>query len=276
MDIRYATNPEDARGYDTEELRRRYLLDAVFVPGEIRLTYSHQDRVVLGGAMPLGAELTLDPDDALRTDHFCERRELAVFCVGGRGTVRVDGAVYELDRADLLYVGRGSRDVAFGSADPAAPARLYLFSTPAHQSHPTTVVREGDVAPVELGTPDGANVRTLRRYVDGTLVRSCQLMMGYTTLAPGSVWNTMPAHTHVRRTECYLYFDLPPEARVIHLMGELDRTRHLVMRNEQAVISPSWSVHSGAGTADYSFVWAMAGENYDFTDMDHVAMDELR
>lgn len=276
MDIRYATNPEDARGYDTEELRRRYLVDDVFVPGEVRLTYSHQDRVVLGGAVPLDAELPLEPDDALRTEYFLERRELAVFCVGGRGRVRVDGAVHELDRADLLYVGRGARDVVFGSADPADPARLYLFSTPAHQGHPTTVVREGDVEPVALGSPADANERTLRRYVDGTLAQSSQLMMGYTTLASGSVWNTMPAHTHVRRTECYLYFDLPPEARIIHLMGEPDQTRHLVMRNEQAVISPSWSVHSGAGTSAYSFVWAMAGENYSFTDMDHVAMDELR
>ncbi|MBV2364567.1 5-dehydro-4-deoxy-D-glucuronate isomerase [Streptomonospora nanhaiensis] len=276
MDVRFATNPDDARHYGTDELRRRYLVQGMFTPGELRLTYSHQDRVVLGGAVPLAEPLRLGAYDPLRTAYFAERRELAVFCTGGRGTVTADGAEFDLGPRDLVYLGMGTREIALSSADPADPARLYLFSTPAHQAHPAVLVRESDVEGVELGSPDNANVRTLRKYVDGTTVRSCQLMMGYTALAPGSVWNTMPAHTHVRRTECYLYFDLGPDDRVLHLMGRPEESRHLVVADREAVISPSWSMHSGAGTANYSFVWAMAGENYDFADMDHVAMDELR
>ncbi|GAB3875773.1 5-dehydro-4-deoxy-D-glucuronate isomerase [Kibdelosporangium lantanae] len=248
----------------------------MFVTGEVRLTYSHEDRVVLGGAVPGAEPLRLESTDALRTDHFCERRELAAFCVGGRGAVTVDGTPHELSRGDLLYVGRGSRDVVFSSADPADPARFYLASTAAHREYPTTLVRAQDVAPIELGAAESANERTIRRYIDGTLVRSCQLLLGWTRLAKGSVWNTMPAHTHVRRTECYFYFDLDEDARLVHLLGEPAETRHVIVRNEQAVISPSWSIHSGAATGSYSFIWFMAGENYRYDDMDHVAMADLR
>jgi 4-deoxy-L-threo-5-hexosulose-uronate ketol-isomerase len=278
VDVRYSTNPAEARGYDTAQLRRHYLVEDVFVPGALRLTYSHEDRVVLGGAMPGAEPLRLEPDDALRTDHFCERRELAAFCVNGRGAVNVDGIGYQLGRGDLVYVGRGARDVSFVSEDPGNDdsARFYLASAPAHRELPTTLIKAGDVTPIELGATESANARTIRRYIDGTLVQSCQLMMGWTQLAPGSVWNTMPAHTHLRRTECYFYFDLDEDARLVHILGEPDETRHLIVRNEQAVISPSWSVHSGAATGSYSFIWFMAGENYRFDDMDHIAMADLR
>jgi 4-deoxy-L-threo-5-hexosulose-uronate ketol-isomerase len=190
--------------------------------------------------------------------------------------VTVDDTVHELSRGDLVYVGRGSREVTFESADEAEPARFYLASAPAHRDLPTTLVHAQDVEPIPLGAAESANARTLRRYIDGTLVQSCQLMMGWTELAPGSIWNTMPAHTHARRTECYFYFDLEPDARVVHLLGEPSETRHLIVRNEQAVISPSWSVHAGAATGSYSFLWFMAGENYRFDDMDQVAMADLR
>jgi 4-deoxy-L-threo-5-hexosulose-uronate ketol-isomerase len=276
VDVRYSTNPAEARGYGTADLRRHYLVEDVFVANELRLTYSHEDRVVLGGAMPGAEPLHLGPYDALRTDHFCERRELAAFCVGGRGAVISDGIAYELARGDLAYIGRGAREVSFASADPADPARFYLASAPAHQELPTTMLKSQDVPAMELGSKQTANARTLKRYIDGTMIESCQLMMGWTQLEPGSVWNTMPAHTHKRRTECYFYFDLDEDARLVHLLGEPGETRHVIVRNEQAVISPSWSVHSGAATGSYSFIWFMAGENYRFDDMDHVAMADLR
>jgi 4-deoxy-L-threo-5-hexosulose-uronate ketol-isomerase len=276
VDVRYSTDPGAARNYDTEALRRHYLVEDVFVDGELRLTYSHEDRVVLGGAMPGAAPLYLTPDDALRTDYFCERRELAAFCVRGRGLVEVDGMRHEVGPGDLVYIGRGSKTVGFASADPAEPARLYLASAPAHRALPTALIRAADVPPVELGSGAGANSRRLRRYLGATPVESCQLMMGWTQLDAGSVWNTMPCHTHTRRTECYFYFDLNENARLVHLLGEPDETRHLIVRNEQAVISPSWSVHTGAGTASYSFIWFMAGENHLFDDMDLIPMAGLR
>ncbi|AOS64341.1 5-dehydro-4-deoxy-D-glucuronate isomerase [Actinoalloteichus hymeniacidonis] len=277
MDVRYATNPDDARSYGTEELRDRYLVTDLFVPGEVRLTYSHQDRVILGGAMPIAdLPLSLPVDDAVRTEYFCQRRELAVFCVDGAAAVTVDGVEYVLTGRDLLYIGRGSEQVSFAARDGLRAPKLYLCSAPAHQTHPTVLVRADQVQPINLGTEKGANRRRLHRYIDGTLVTSCQLMMGFTEILPGSVWNTMPCHTHARRTECYLYFDLAESARVVHLMGRPEETRHLIVGNEQAVISPAWSVHSGVGTSDYSFVWCMAGENYSFEDMDHVDMADLR
>jgi 4-deoxy-L-threo-5-hexosulose-uronate ketol-isomerase len=276
VDVRYATDPVAARDFGTSELRRHYLVERVFVRGELRLTYSHEDRVILGGAVPGADPLHLTANEALRTAYFCERRELAAFCVGGRGLVEVDGVRHEVGRGDLVYIGRGSKQVSFTSNDSADPVRLYLASAPAHREYPTALIRAEDVAPVTLGSDRAANSRTLRRYLDGTLVESCQLMMGWTQLATGSVWNTMPCHTHVRRTECYFYFDLDEDARLVHLLGEPDETRHVIVRNEQAVISPGWSVHAGAGTGNYSFLWFMAGENVTFEDMDVVPMAELR
>lgn len=272
MDVRYATDPGAARRYGTAELRQRFLVEDVFVSGEIRLTYSHEDRMVLGGAVPGTEPLPLGCDEALRAEYFCERRELAVFCVGGRGQVEVDGVWHEVRRGDLVYIGRGTKSVAFASLSEQEPARLYLASTPAHRELPTSLVRADDVEPIDLGSAHTANSRVLRRY----LVETCQLMLGWTQLDAGSVWNTMPCHTHERRTECYFYFDLDEDALLVHLLGEPDETRHLIVRNEQAVISPGWSVHTGAGTASYSFLWFMAGENAVYEDLDPIPMAELR
>jgi 4-deoxy-L-threo-5-hexosulose-uronate ketol-isomerase len=276
MDVRYATDPVAARGYDTAALRRHYLVEDVFVAGELRLTYSHEDRVVLGGVVPGTRPLYLANPDALRAEYFCQRRELAAFGVHGRGVVTVDGVAHEIGRGDLVYIGLGSKEIGFTSQDPADPVRVYLASAPAHRALPTTLIRAADVPEVELGSGAEANSRTLRRYLGGTPVESCQLMMGWTQLDAGSVWNTMPCHTHARRTECYFYFDLDENARLVHLLGEPDQTRHVIVRNEQAVISPGWSVHFGAGTASYSFLWFMAGENLAYSDIDPVPMAVLR
>lgn len=273
MQNRHATHPDQVPGFDTEQLRAHYLVPDLFVPGAICTVHSHQDRVVLGGATPEpGQVLTLAAEPELRAEFFCERRELGVIALGGPGAVTADGAEHRLEHRDCVYIGRGTREVTFRGAG----TRFYLVSTPAHAEHPTRSARHADIEPARLGAQATANVRELRKYVHPAGISSCQLVMGVTELAEGSVWNTMPAHTHDRRTECYLYFDLPAEHRVVHLLGRPDRTRHLVVGNEQAVLAPSWSIHSGAGTHRYGFAWAMAGENQSFDDMDHVAVPELR
>ncbi|MEV7972611.1 5-dehydro-4-deoxy-D-glucuronate isomerase [Cellulomonas sp. NPDC089187] len=272
MDQRYATNPDQLPSMNTAELRERYLLPEVFVPGQITLTYTHHDRIVLGGATPAGAPLTLTAPDELRADYFLENRELGVVNVGATGTVTVDGTVHELPTGACLYIGRGNREVVF-SGDGA---QFYLFSAPAHTTYPTVLTLPGQGNRMELGDQLTSNARTLNQYIHLNGVRSCQIVMGVTELHPGSMWNTMPAHTHDRRTECYLYFNLPEDARVIHLLGEPEETRHLVVADRQAIISPSWSIHSGVGTSAYSFVWAMAGENQEFTDMDPAPPSALR
>lgn len=276
MDQRYATHPDQVPGMGTAELRACYLVEEVFVPGEVSLTYTHHDRIVLGGAVPAGEDLPLPTFDELRADYFLANRELGIVNVGGPGTVTADGEVFELPNGACLYVGRGTRDVVFADADGERGAQFYLFSAPAHTTYPTVRVLPDEGNVLELGEQVTSNRRTLRQYIHLNGVRSCQVVMGVTTLHPGSMWNTMPAHTHDRRTECYLYFDLPADARVVHLMGERTETRHLVVADRQAVISPSWSLHSGVGTAAYSFVWAMAGENQEFTDMDPAAPADLR
>ncbi|MCL1899354.1 MAG: 5-dehydro-4-deoxy-D-glucuronate isomerase [Promicromonosporaceae bacterium] len=263
-------------GMDTTELRARYLVEDVFVPGEIKVTYTHHDRIVLGGATPTEAPLTLPTYDELRTDTFLENRELGIVNVGDDGTVTSDGEAYDLPKGACLYIGRGAKEVVFASADPASPARFYLFSATAHTTYPTVRVLPGEGNVLDLGDLLTSNQRQIHQLIHQGGVQSCQVVMGVTYLSPGSMWNTMPAHTHDRRTECYLYFDLAEDARVIHLMGEPKETRHLVMANHQAVISPSWSIHSGVGTAAYAFVWAMAGENKPFTDMDPAPATELR
>ncbi|MGW0517974.1 5-dehydro-4-deoxy-D-glucuronate isomerase [Crossiella sp. NPDC003009] len=276
MQVRHATNPAQVAGFDTEQLRAHYLVADLFEPGQVHTVYSHEDRTVLGGAVPKpGEPLRLPSADPLRAENFLARRELAVVAVRGGGTVTVDGTAYRLAHRDCLYVGRGAVDVVFESAETDSP-HFYLFSTPAHTSHPTELARFTDVDILELGEPRTANVRSIRKFIHVNGIKSCQLVLGITTLAEGSVWNTMPPHTHDRRTECYLYFDLPEDQRVVHLLGEPAATRNLVVANEQAVISPSWSVHSGAGTHAYSFVWAMGGENQAYDDMDPVALTELR
>ncbi|ACQ78905.1 4-deoxy-L-threo-5-hexosulose-uronateketol-isomer ase [Beutenbergia cavernae DSM 12333] len=272
MDIRHSTHPDDAARLDPEELRARFLVEDLFAPGEVRLTLTHDDRIVIGGAVPDGAPLTLEPPAELRTATFCARRELAVVNVGdGAGTVTVDGSAFDLGHHDVLYVGVGASSVAF-----AGDTRFYLVSAPAGARHPTTLARAADAETLHLGEPAASNVRSLRRYVHAGGVASERLVLGITTLEPGSVWNTMPPHTHDRRTEVYLYTGLGAEGRVIHLCGRPDELRTLVVGDGQAVVSPPWSVHTGAGTAAYSFVWAMAGENQAFDDMDAVAVADLR
>ena len=279
MEQRYATSPEHLPGMDTAELRRRFLVEDLFADDQVTAMYTHHDRMVLAGAKPVTRTLTLETSPEIRSDYFLERREAGIVNIGGAGTVTVDGTAYDLAHGSCLYVGRGAIDVTFASTDvdgEQGPARFYLVSAPAHTAYPTTLVPAGAGNTRELGDALSSNRRTLNQYIHEKGVQSCQVVMGVTTLHPGSVWNSMPAHTHDRRTECYLYFDLQADARVIHLMGEPSETRHLVVGNEEAVISPSWSIHAGIGSASYSFVWAMAGENQSFDDMDGFAITEMR
>lgn len=277
MEQRYATSPEHVPGMDTAELRGRYLVQDLFAADEINAVYTHHDRVVLVGVSPVSGPLTLGSYPEIRSDFFFAHREGGIVNVGGAGTVTVDGTLHELAKGACLYVGRGARDVMFASADTDdEAAAFYLVSAPAHTAYPTTLVEPGQGTVRELGDPLTSNRRTLNQYIHENGVKSCQIVMGVTTLHPGSMWNTLPAHTHDRRMEAYLYFDLPVEARVIHIMGEPTETRHLVVGNREAIISPSWSVHSGVGTESYSFVWAMAGENQSFDDMDGFAIADMR
>ncbi|MEO7586944.1 MAG: 5-dehydro-4-deoxy-D-glucuronate isomerase [Arachnia sp.] len=271
MENRYASAPEHVAGMQTAELRKRFLVEDLFTEGEMKFVYSHYDRIIMAGAVPSGDALTMPTPEALHTDHFFDNREAGVINIGEDAKVTVDGTEYTLPRKGLLYIGRGTKDVTF-----EAPGRFYLYSAPAHTAYPTTLVGPEDGNVLELGASATSNERTLRQLLFNGDVKSCQVMMGVTTLAPGSMWNTMPAHTHDRRMESYLYFDVEDDARVIHLMGEPSETRHLVVGNEQGVISPSWSIHSGVGTKAYSFIWAMAGENQAFTDMDAAPITDMR
>lgn len=276
IDIRQVSHPEAVRSFDTAALRRHFLIETLFVPGEVHLTYSHLDRVIVGGAMPTTAAVTLPTPRAVGTDAFLKRRELGIVNVGGAGMVHVGGKNYSLSRRDALYVGKEAGEVSFSSENADEPAKFYLLATPAHAAHPTRVIRETDAKTLHLGEPATANKRTIRQYIIPGICETCQLVMGVTTLEEGSIWNTMPTHTHDRRCEVYLYFDVPEDARVFHLMGEPQETRHLVVANEQAILSPGWSIHSGVGTKAYSFIWGMGGDNVDYTDMDMVATGDLR
>ncbi len=276
MELRTACSPLDMKSYDTTRLRKEFLIDDLFKPDEVKMVYSHIDRIITGSAVPATRALTLDAGDELRAEYFLQRREIGIINIGGEGTVTVDGTVYTLRHRDGLYIGMGSREVKMESVDAAHPAKFYFNSAPAHMTYPTVYIRPEDCIKVELGTMEESNHRTICKYILPGQVESCQLEMGMTTLMPGSVWNTMPCHTHDRRMEVYLYFDLPEDAVVFHYMGEPTETRHLVMRNEQAVISPSWSIHSASATRAYTFIWGMVGENQDFDDMDPVAMKDLR
>lgn len=286
MELRTASSPRDVKHYTTERLREEFLIQDLFRADEIKLVYSHIDRIVTGTAMPVKKALKLTAGDELRAAYFLQRRELGVINIGGAGTVTVDGKVYEVASRDGMYIGRGAEDIEFASLNASSPAKFYLNSTPAHTAYPTVLIkREGtaeegvviikDENKVELGTLEQSNHRVICKYILPGQVESCQLVMGMTSLKPGSVWNTMPCHTHDRRMEVYLYFDLPEDAFVMHYMGEPTETRHIVVRNEEAVISPSWSIHSGSGSRAYTFIWGMAGENQDFDDMDGVAMTDL-
>ncbi|MBE5921634.1 MAG: 5-dehydro-4-deoxy-D-glucuronate isomerase [Lachnospiraceae bacterium] len=286
METRYATSPKDMKSYDTARLRAEYLIPEVFKADEITMVYSHVDRIITAGAMPVAGELVLTAGAELRAEYFCQRRELGVINIGGKGCVTVDGKIYEVENGDGMYIGMGKQDIRFASADAANPAKFYLNSTPAHKSYPTVLIKkEGEAAEdvvivkdenkVELGALEQSNHRVICKYILPGQVESCQLVMGMTSLQPGSVWNSMPCHTHDRRMEVYFYFNLPEDAYVMHYMGEPQETRHIVIRNEQAVISPSWSIHAGSGTQAYTFIWGMAGENQDFGDMDNIKNQEL-
>lgn len=281
MEVRYATGPKDMKYYTTERLREEYLIPEVFRPDEVTYVYSHYDRIITGGAMPINSELVLSAGGELRAEYFLQRREMGVINIGGTGKVIVDGKAYEVSNADGMYISRGKKDIRFESLDAGNPAKFYFNSTPAHKECKTVLIkREGEPAEdvvivkdenkVELGSLEQSNHRVICKYILPGQVESCQLVMGMTSLKPGSVWNTMPCHTHDRRMEVYLYFNLPKDAYVMHYMGEPQETRHIIMRNEQAVISPSWSIHAGSGTQAYTFIWGMAGENQDFGDMDNL------
>ncbi len=266
LDVRHPSHPEDAKHYTTDRLRKEFLIQHIFEPGKINLTYSHVDRTVAGGACPADAPLELVASNNFGVEYFLERRELGVINVGGPGVLTLDGESHELDKTDGFYVGMGTRQVAFASKDPKNPAKFYLVSSPAHKTYPSTKILRSGIEPVRLGSQDNSNKRGIYKYIHPQGVKSCQLSMGMTCLEPGNMWNSMPCHTHERRMEVYFYFDLPEDAE----------TRHIFMSNEEAVISPSWSIHSGVGTHNYTFIWGMAGENQTFDDMDHVAMPDLR
>ena len=278
MDIREPIHSDHAKTLDSTGLRGQFLVDTIFVPGKLALTYSQIDRIIVGGAMPLRPDVGFPPELAreFAVGAFLERRELGLVNVGGPGSVLVDGETYALEHREALYVGMGARDVRFRSDDPASPAKFYLNSAPAHRACKTRKVTQADASPTTLGDAKTANRRTLYKLLVPGVVETCQLTMGMTVLEAGSVWNTFPTHTHGRRMEVYFYFALPPEAAVFHLCGRPDETRHIVVRNEQAVISPSWSIHSGVGTQAYTFIWGMVGENEVFDDMDQVATKDLR
>ncbi|HEV7368075.1 5-dehydro-4-deoxy-D-glucuronate isomerase [Arenibaculum sp.] len=273
--VRYAIDPAAAARMGTDELRTHFHVGGLFEPGRINLVYTHYDRMIVGGAVPLGSPIALPAIRPTGTKGFLDRRELVAVNIGGEGTVEVGGRPYLLGPRDMIYVGMGET-VSFASADPASPARFYLLSAPAHQGLPTRHIRIGDAKRVDLGSQATSNERSIFQFIHPEGARTCQLVVGMTQLAPGSVWNTMPCHVHDRRMEAYLYFDLPEAARVFHFMGEPAETRHLVMRNEEAVLSAPWSIHSGCGTASYAFIWAMAGDNVDYADVDPVPMEALR
>ena len=276
LDVRYANHPEDSKHYTTEELRKHYLIEKVFIEDEVNLVYSHVDRVIAGGITPVKKALKLEGCKELGSEYFLERRELGVINIGGDGKVVIDEVEYEVKSREGLYVGMGSKELVFTSADEKNPAKFYINSSPAHKTYPTVMINLEKANKVHLGDLANSNKRTIYQYVHPAVCQSCQLVMGMTMLEPNNMWNTMPCHTHERRMEVYLYFDMTDDNKVFHLMGEPNETRHIVMGNEQAVISPSWSIHSGVGTKNYTFIWGMAGENQTFTDMDHVAMNDLR
>jgi len=276
MELRTASSPRDVKHYDTARLREEFLIQDLFPADDVKMVYSHIDRIITGGAKPVHRELALSAGEELRAEYFLQRREMGIINIGGAGRVTVDGTAYALRPRDGIYIGRGVKDVRMASDDPSCPAKFYFNSCPAHREYPTVYIRPEDCVRVELGSLETSNHRTICKYILPGQVESCQLVMGMTSLRPGSVWNTMPCHTHDRRMEVYLYFDLPEDAFVMHFMGEGQETRHIIMRNEEAVISPSWSIHSGAGSQNYTFIWGMCGENQDFDDMDGIAMKDLK
>ena len=260
----------------TGELRSAFLTDSLMQDDTVRLVYTHYDRVIIGGVKPVKKAVSLETHSELKADFFLQRREIGIINTGGRGKVRADDSVHELNKLDCLYLGKGVKKVSFESVDADDPALYYLLSTPAHASFPVQQLGKEKALPTDMGSMETSNARTIYKYIHAEGIQSCQLVMGLTILKTGSVWNTMPAHTHTRRMEAYFYFDVPEQQRVVHFMGQPGETRHLFVANHQAVVSPPWSIHSGCGTSNYSFIWGMAGENYTYTDMDMVAIGDLR
>ncbi len=276
LETRYSNHPDDSKRYDTDELRKHYLIEKMFVADEANLVYSHNDRIIAGGITPTTKVLELSAGKELGVSYFFERREAGVINIGGAGVIELDGVKYELGQYDGLYIGMLTKEVKFSAVDKNNPPKFYFNSAPAHRRIESRIITLEQANKVEMGEPENLNVRTINQYLHPAVCDTCQLVMGMTVLKPGSVWNTMPCHTHERRMEVYMYFNMDENTRVMHFMGQPQETRHLVVSNEQGVISPSWSIHSGAGTSNYTFIWGMCGENIEFTDMDHVAMKDLR
>jgi len=276
IELRYAAHPEDVKTWDTSSLRKEFLIENIFVPDEISLVYSLYDRLIVGGAMPVKNKLFLESAEELKSENFLERREMGIINVGGDAMIETEGALYKLGFKEALYLGKGTKNVVFSSVNQLFPAKLYINSAPAHHEYPSQKVTKSEAEVVELGTMEASNHRTINKLLVNTVIKTCQLQMGMTELKPGSVWNTMPVHTHNRRMEAYFYFEVPEKQSICHFMGEPDETRHIWMKNEQAVLSPSWSIHSAAGTSNYTFVWGMAGENLDYGDMDIRQPDTLK
>jgi 4-deoxy-L-threo-5-hexosulose-uronate ketol-isomerase len=275
MEIRHAVHPEQAKTFNTEQLRESFLIRELFTVGKIKLVYSYYDRLIVGGIQPAGP-LNLEVDEGvIGSKHLLDRREMGIINVGGEGTVKVDGSEYTLANKDALYIGTGAKELVYATKNKNQPAKYYLLCAPAHRNYPTTKISIAESEPLRLGSDEQSNRRTIYKYIHPDGVASCQLVMGLTILEPKNVWNTMPTHTHERRIEAYFYFDFPENDIVVHFMGPPSETRHLILRSEEAVLSPSWSIHSGVGTRNYTFIWGMAGENQTFSDMDDVPMDSL-
>jgi 4-deoxy-L-threo-5-hexosulose-uronate ketol-isomerase len=276
LKILHSVHPNDFKQYDTELIRERFLIDGIVKKDGIEFVYTHYDRMMVGAANPVNQQLLLESYPNLRADYFLERREIGIINVAGDGIVVADGQSYDLHKFDCLYIGKGVKRVAFSSKNSENPAVFYLLSAPAHTSYPTTLMSIDEAAKVNAGSLATANERVINKYIHADGIKSCQLVMGLTILQTGSVWNTMPAHTHDRRMEAYFYFDLPVGQKIVHYMGKGDETRHIMMNNYEAVVSPPWSIHSGSGTTNYNFIWGMAGENLDYTDMDPISITDLR
>ena len=276
MQVRFQNSPLETSRMETKELRDNFLVQNLMVPGEVNLVYSHYDRMIIGGIVPLADAIALPNESELKANYFLERRELGIINLGGNGTVSADGEQFDLAKLDCLYLGKGAQEVSFTSADQQSPALFYLLSTPAHQTYPNKRTTKDETVPLNLGEVATSNERMLYKYIHNDGIASCQLVMGITILKTGSVWNSVPPHTHTRRMEVYLYFDVDSNHRVMHFMGEPQETRHVVVGNYEAAISPPWSMHFGCGTSNYGFIWGMAGENKEFTDMDAVAINEIK
>lgn len=276
MKIIHQVHPEDFVQYNTQKIRDNFLLNNLVLPDEIKWVYTHYDRMMVGAAHPIKTELQLGTYDELKSEYFLSRREIGIVSIAGNGTVTVDGENFSLEKLDCLYVGKGKKDIRFKSVDSNQPAKFILFSAPAHAEYPTRLMKAAEALPAEMGSLENNNHRSINKYIHLDGIQSCQLVLGITNFKKGSIWNTMPPHTHDRRMEAYFYFDLPDNQRIIHFMGQPHETRHLFLNNEEGVVSPAWSIHSGTATASYSFIWAMAGENMVFTDMDAVPIQSLQ